>query len=71
MVIVKATADSEAGVLPSEKDLAEMGAYNEELVDAGVMLDGAGLHASTKGPASNMATKKPRSLTVPSRRPKS
>ena len=49
MVIVKATADSEAGVLPSEKDLAEMGAYNEELVNAGVMLDGAGLHASTKG----------------------
>jgi hypothetical protein len=49
MVIVKATEDSEAEVMPSEKDLAEMGAYNEELVNAGVMLDGAGLHPSAKG----------------------
>lgn len=49
MVIVKATADSEAGVMPSEKDLSDMGAFNEELVNAGVMLDGAGLHASSKG----------------------
>jgi len=49
MVFVKATEDSEAGVMPSEKDLAEMGAYNEELVNAGVMLDAAGLHASKKG----------------------
>lgn len=49
MVIVKATDDSEAGVLPSEKDLAEMGQFNEELVAAGVMLDGAGLQASSKG----------------------
>jgi hypothetical protein len=49
MVFVKATADSEAGVMPSEKDLAEMGAFNEELVNAGVMLDGAGLHPSSKG----------------------
>ena len=49
MVFVKATEDSEAGVMPSEKDLAEMGAYNEELVNAGVMLDAAGLLASKKG----------------------
>jgi hypothetical protein len=49
MVIVKATKDSEAGVMPSEKLLAEMGKYNEELVKAGVMLAGDGLHPSSKG----------------------
>ncbi|MBN8867205.1 MAG: YciI family protein [Solirubrobacterales bacterium] len=49
MVFVKATEDSEAGVMPSEKDLSEMGAFNEELVAAGVMLDGNGLHPSVKG----------------------
>lgn len=49
MVIVKATKDSEAGVMPSEKLLAAMGAYNEELVQAGVMLAGEGLHPSSKG----------------------
>lgn len=49
MVIVKANKDSEAGVLPDEKQLAEMGQYNEELVKAGVMLAGEGLHASAKG----------------------
>jgi hypothetical protein len=49
MVIVKATADSEAGVLPSTEQLAEMGKFNEELVKAGVMLAGEGLHASSKG----------------------
>ncbi len=49
MVIVKATKDSEAGVMPSERLLAEMGKYNEELVKAGVMLDGAGLQPSSKG----------------------
>jgi len=49
MVIVKATKESEAGVMPSEKLLAEMGAYNEELVKAGVMLAGEGLHPSSKG----------------------
>jgi hypothetical protein len=43
MVIVKATADSEAGVMPSEELLAAMGRYNEELVEAGVMLAGEGL----------------------------
>jgi len=49
MVIVKATPESEAGVLPDEKSLAEMGKYNEELVKAGVMLAGEGLQASSKG----------------------
>ena len=49
MVIVKATKNSEAGVLPTEKLLAEMGKFNEELVKAGVMLAGDGLHPSSKG----------------------
>src|ERR1700681_1807694 len=49
MVIVKATKDSEAGVLPDEKLLTEMGKYNEELVKAGVMLAGEGLQPSSKG----------------------
>jgi len=49
MVMVRATKDSEAGVLPDEKLLAEMGKFNEELVKAGVLLAGEGLHASSKG----------------------
>jgi hypothetical protein len=49
MILVKATADSEAGVMPSEKLLTDMGAFNEELVKAGVMLEGEGLHPSSKG----------------------
>ena len=49
MVIMKATQDSEAGVMPEEKMLAEMGRYNEELVKAGIMLAGEGLHPSSKG----------------------
>lgn len=49
MVIVKANKDSEAGVLPDEKMLTAMGRYNEELVNAGVMLAGEGLQASSKG----------------------
>ena len=49
MVIVKASEDSENGVLPTQQELAEMGAYNEELVKAGVMLAGEGLHPSSKG----------------------
>src|SRR5215212_156726 len=49
MVIVKASPESEAGVMPSEQLLAAMGAYNEELVKAGIMLAGEGLHASSKG----------------------
>ena len=49
MILVKATKDSEAGVLPDEKLLTEMGKFNEELVKAGIMLDGEGLHPSSKG----------------------
>ena len=49
MVIVKANEDSERGVMPTEQELAEMGAYNEELVRAGVMLAGEGLHPSSRG----------------------
>jgi len=49
MVIVKATKNSEAGVMPSEELLAAMGNYNEELVKAGVMLAGEGLHPSANG----------------------
>ena len=49
MVIVKADKNSEAGVMPDEKLLADMGKYNEELAKAGVMLAGEGLHPSSKG----------------------
>jgi len=49
MIIVKANADSEAGVMPPASLLAEMGAFHEELARAGVLLDGAGLKASTHG----------------------
>jgi hypothetical protein len=49
MILVKASKESEAGVLPDEKLLAEMAKYNEELVKAGVMLAGDGLQASSKG----------------------
>ena len=49
MVMVKATRTSEAGILPSEKLLVEMGKYNEELVKAGIMLAGEGLRESSKG----------------------
>jgi hypothetical protein len=49
MVIVKASPESEAGILPDEKAFQEMGNFNEQLVKAGVMLAGEGLHASSKG----------------------
>ena len=49
LVVVKASPESEAGVMPNEKDLTEMGKFNEELVKAGVMLAGEGLHPSSKG----------------------
>jgi hypothetical protein len=48
MVIIKANADSEAGVMPSEKILADMGKFNDELVNAGIMLEGEGLHPTSK-----------------------
>ena len=49
MVIVKANKESEAGVMPDQKLLAEMGKFNEELVKAGIMLEGEGLHPSSRG----------------------
>ena len=49
LVIVKATEDSEAGIMPSEQLLADMGKFNEELIKAGVMLAGEGLHPSSRG----------------------
>ena len=49
MMLLKADKNTEAGVLPSRKDLEVMGKYNEELIKAGVLLDGAGLHPSSKG----------------------
>jgi hypothetical protein len=49
MVLVKANAESEAGTLPTEQQLAEMGQYNEELMKAGILLAGDGLHPSAKG----------------------
>jgi hypothetical protein len=49
MVLVKATKDSEAGAMPDRKLLADMGKFNEELVKAGIMLEGEGLHPSSKG----------------------
>jgi hypothetical protein len=48
MVLVKGNADSEAGVMPTEELLAEMGKYNEELVNAGVMVSGEGLHPTSR-----------------------
>ncbi|MGB7793218.1 MAG: YciI family protein, partial [Terrimicrobiaceae bacterium] len=49
MILIKANKDSEAGMMPSEQLLAEMGKFNEELVKAGVMLAGEGLHPTSKG----------------------
>src|SRR3954467_5268161 len=49
VVMVKANKDTEAGVMPTEQMLSEMGKYNEELVKAGIMLDGQGLHPSSRG----------------------
>ena len=49
IVMVKATKNSEAGVMPSEELLAAMGKYNEELVNAGIMVSGEGLHPSVRG----------------------
>ena len=49
MVIIKATADSENGVMPSEKLLTDMGNFNEQLVKAGIMLSGEGLHPTARG----------------------
>src|SRR3954465_6470659 len=58
MVIVKASKDSEAGKMPSQELLAAMGKYNEELVNAGIMLAGEGLHPSSKGARVRFSGKK-------------
>lgn len=59
MVIVKADKNSEAGVMPSKQLLEEMGKFNEELVKAGVMLAGEGLHPSSKGARVKFSNGKP------------
>jgi len=59
MLIVKGNKDSEAGVLPTEQELAEMGKFNEEMVKAGVMLAGDGLQASSKGARVTFSNRKP------------
>jgi hypothetical protein len=65
MMIVKASKESEAGVMPEEKVLADMARYNEELVKAGVMLDGSGLQPSSKGFRVRFSGGKPRVIDGP------
>jgi hypothetical protein len=59
MLIVKGSKESEAGILPTQQELAEMGKFNEEMIRAGVMLAGDGLQASSKGARVTFANKKP------------
>jgi hypothetical protein len=65
LMIVKASKESEAGVMPTEQEMAEMAKYNEELVKAGAMLDAAGLHPSREGVRINFDTGKPRVIDGP------
>src|SRR5688572_20813723 len=65
MMIIKANKDSEAGVMPEEKALAAMAKYNEELVKAGVMLDGMGLQPSSKGARVKFSRGKPTVIDGP------
>jgi len=65
MVLVKADKDSEAGVMPSEQLLTDMGKFNEELVKAGVMLAGEGLHPSSKGKRVRFSGNKPAVIDGP------
>ena len=65
MMIIKANKDSEAGMMPEEKTLAAMAKYNEELIKAGVMLDGMGLQPSTKGARVRFAGGKPKVIDGP------
>ena len=65
MVIVPGNKDSEAGVLPSKELLAEMGKFNEELVEAGVMLAGEGLHPTSKGVRVKFSGEKPTVIDGP------
>jgi hypothetical protein len=63
MAIVKASKDSEAGVMPSQELLAEMGKFNEEMAKAGVMLDGEGLHPTSKGARVSFGSEGERTVT--------
>jgi hypothetical protein len=65
MVIMKASKDSEAGVMPSEKLMTEMGNYNEELVKAGIMQAGEGLHPTSKGVRVRFGSGEPQVVTGP------
>ena len=65
VVLIKADASSEAGILPDEKLLADMGRFNEELVDAGVMLAGEGLRPSSDGKRVRLTAGKPRVIDGP------
>ncbi|MGH9318982.1 MAG: YciI family protein [Vicinamibacteria bacterium] len=65
MMMIKANKDTEAGVLPEEKTLAAMGKYNEELVKAGVLLDGTGLQPSSKGARVRFSGGKPKVIDGP------
>ena len=65
MVIIKANEKSEAGVMPSEQMLTEMGQFNEELVKAGIMLAGEGLHPSSKGVRVRFSGGKPKVIDGP------
>ena len=65
MVLVKASEESEAGVMPSQEALSEMGEFNEELVKAGVMLAGDGLHPSSKGVRVAFDGKEPKVIDGP------
>jgi hypothetical protein len=65
MVLIKADEDTEAGVMPSEQLLAEMGKFNEELVKAGVMLAGEGLHPSARGKRVRFSRGKPTVIDGP------
>ncbi len=69
MVIVKASKDTEAGVMPSTEMLAAMGKFNEELVNAGMMEAGEGLHPSTKGARVKYAARRQRSAAARSTSP--
>ena len=65
MVLMKASEDSEAGVMPSTEQLTEMGQYNEELVKAGVLLAGEGLHPSSKGARVRFSEREPTVIDGP------
>lgn len=65
MVIIKADKDMEAGIMPGEEALAAMGDFNEELVKAGIMLAGEGLHPSSKGKRVQLGASSPRVVDGP------